>query len=395
MSQKKPSIAIDSTMMDGRFAKGTGLVIRKTIQVLISYKDSFKFTLVHKQKQVNDSLYNDFNECIIPRIWDGPFGGVINELLFFISYWIKIFLRKEEKFDIYFVAYSRILPTFIFAPAKKFIFYPMDGGPLSAGFGDKNTKTPFPWYVIKLKNKIDGFLALSKFGQKGIMDLLNVPEEKAPVIYCAADDSFKPSVNKVKDSDILRTNYNYPQRYILCVSRWDPHKNILGTVEAYNLYKQEMLKSNQEYFSLVFVGGKHMPEYSKKVDEKIVELGLEKDIMVSKFVQNEDLPKAYACAEFLVFASYYEGFGLPVLEAMQSGCPVICSNNSSLEEIGGDAAIKVDPYNTQEIAYAMVKMQTEEKLRDELRKKGFVWAKQFSWEKSIEKLVQVFKNLVQ
>lgn len=386
----KLRIAIDTTMIDGRFAKGTAILARKEIEGLVKYKDEFEFTLVHKYKQDGVKLYENFNEIVIPRIWNGPMGGVINEFLFFVTFWIKILLGKEKKFDIYFVAYSRILPTFIFAPSKKFMFYPMDGGPATAGFVQEKVKTPFPKYVIFLKNRIDSFLSLSKFGQMGIMELLGVPESKVPVIYCAAGMEFKETLNKEKAHKDMKDKYSYPDNYILCVSRWDPHKNILGTLEAYAKYRKVIDKP----LPLVFIGGKHMPEYNERVDKKIDELGIREYVKVSKFVKDEDLPYAYQAANLLVFASYYEGFGIPAIEAMACACPVICSNNSSLDEIGGPAAFKVNPYSVDEIADALVKVQTDESLRAKLIADGLAWCKQFSWEKSTREIVEVFRNVV-
>lgn len=389
-NENKPRIAIDTTMIDGRYAKGTAILARKEIEGLVKYRDEFDFTLVHKFSQPEDSLYKNFNEIIIPRIWNGPLGGVVNEFIFFLFFWIKFFLRIEKKFDIYFVAYSRILPTFVFAPSKKFIFYPMDGGPATAGFTQEKVKTPFPKYVIVLKNKIARFLSLSKFGQKGIMELLDVQESKVPIIYCAAGQDFKDDINKEEASNTMMSKYSYPKEYILCVSRWDPHKNILGTLDAYFIYR----KTSSNPLPLVFIGGKHMPDYNEKVDKKINELGIGDFVSVSKFVKDEDLPFAYAAANFLVFASYYEGFGIPAIEAMACACPVLCSNNSSLNEIGGDAALKVDPYNVLELANGMVRMQNDEKLRSELVEKGLAWCKQFSWKKSTDDMVNVFRDVL-
>lgn len=141
MINNKISIAIDSTMMDGRTAKGTALVIRKLVNGLVGYKNEFEITLIHKFKQPNEKIYSEYNEIIIPRIWNFLYGGVINELIFFLTLRIKNFLGMKPKFDIYFVAYSRLLPSFIFAPAKKFIFYPMDGGPKTANYDLAKAKT--------------------------------------------------------------------------------------------------------------------------------------------------------------------------------------------------------------------------------------------------------------
>lgn len=182
-------IAIDTTMMDGRVAKGTAIVIRKHVEGLRVYKNEFAYTLIHKHAEPSDSLYQEFDEIIIPRIWKRVFGGVINEFLFFITYWFQILIGKKKIFDIYFVPYSRILPTFLLAPAKKFMFFPMDGGPTTSAFKGK-AKTPFPWYVILFKRNISKFIALSRFGQKGIMRVAKLPESKVPIMYNGVEDIY-------------------------------------------------------------------------------------------------------------------------------------------------------------------------------------------------------------
>jgi glycosyltransferase involved in cell wall biosynthesis len=358
----KPTIAIETTYMDNRPAKGTAILIRNLVHQLVAYKDQFDITLIHKEKVPHDPIYSEFKEIIIPKIKSPKYSGIVSELWFFI--------RHRKKFDIYFVCYSRLLPTYLFAPAKKFMFFPMDGGPATSGYGGK-TKTPFPWYIRLFKHTIDRFVALSYFGQKGIVEAHGVPIEKVPVVGCGVDARYKPTHDKAAAQMALHTKYGISTPYILCVSRWDPHKNILGIVDAY----AATVKNNPATPALLFVGGRHMPDYSDQVDAKIVELGLKERISVAPIITDEDMPLVYQAAEYMVFSTFYEGFGLPVIEAMACGCPVVISDIPALVEVAHGAAHIVDPYSVASIQEGMAKISKDAAYRNDLIKKGFETAK--------------------
>ena len=125
----------------------------------------------------------------------------------------------------------------------------------------------------------------------------------------------------------------------------------------------------------------------------IRDLHLEQDVIFTGFVEEKDLPYLLSGAKAFCFPSLYEGFGLPVLEAMACGCPVITSNVSSLPEVAGDAAILVDPYDVQQISDAMARLLTDDRLSKELRNKGLQQAKKFSWKNAARQLLEIFNTL--
>lgn len=383
LQNKKIKIAVDTSMMDGRLGKGTATVIRENLKRFSDYKDKIDFTLVHKFK-TDDEIYKNFDEIVIPRIWNFFAGGVINELLFFLNYRLQILLGKKEKFDIYFVAYSRILPFFFLAPAKKFVFYPMDGGPKTANYKLEKVKTPFPWFVRLFKSKIDLCFAISNFGKRGIVNEIGIPDEKVKVIYCDAPENFKPNLEKTEAKKFLKEKYNYPGEYIVSVSRWDPHKNTFGLVEAYSNYRK--LSKNPK--PLLFVGGKHMPEYSARVDRKIEELGLKDFVIMSKYVEEKDLPLAYFCAKFMIFPSFYEGFGIPVVEAQRSFCPVLISSDQALVEVAGSGAIICNPYDVEDMTRKILALDESAELKKYLIEEGTKNQNRFSWDKSTRQLIE-------
>ena len=137
-----------------------------------------------------------------------------------------------------------------------------------------------------------------------------------------------------------------------------------------------------------------MPDYSAEVDKKIEALGLSQNVIVAPFIQTVDMPKIYQGAECLLFPSLYEGFGLPVIEAFACGCPVLVSNIDALIEVGGDATVVVDPYDITSITKGIFQILEDQKLRQNLIEKGYVQAAQFTWKKSSESMVQVFRDVI-
>jgi len=132
----------------------------------------------------------------------------------------------------------------------------------------------------------------------------------------------------------------------------------------------------------------------KEILEKIQKSSSSQDIIFTDFIDDEDLPFLYSGAEMFLYPSLYEGFGLPVLEAMACGTPVIASNLSSLPEVIGEAGILIDPLNVEEIVQAMEKLSKDKRLQEELQKKGLERAKLFSWERAAEETMELYKEML-
>lgn len=374
-------IAIDTSIMDGRHAKGTGIQVRKLLEGLVQYKNEFDITLIHKQAAPEEEVYAEFKEIVIPRISLPKFSGFVSELYFFLT--------TKHRFDLYFVAYSRVLPSFFFAPAKKIMFFPMDGGPQTAGYTG-GAKTPFPWYVRWGKSSIDAFLALTEFGKQGLVYSCGVPENKIHIVPPGISSHFKPSGrSKEVVQQYLKDAYGIPAPYILDVSRFDPHKNILRVLDVYN----ELRNKGVTDASLVFVGGRHMPVYSKTVDVRIAQSAYSSNIYVAPFIPECDLPLVYEAAEVLFFPSLYEGFGMPVAEALACGTPIVTSNLASLPEVSMGCAELVDPYDIQDMVKGMALVLAKGSRVSERIHKGLEAAEQYRWENAVTSLVRVFRVL--
>lgn len=241
-------------------------------------------------------------------------------------------------------------------------------------------------FSAKRANRI---ISVSEFTKREIIKYYRVPEEKITVIYEGASDKFV----SIRDKNLILSvskKYGIVKKYILFVGRIEPRKNIVGLLNAFVYIKNKGIKD----FCLVIVGNQDKIFQENELFNKIKELQLDSDVIFTGGVSNEDLPVLYNGAEVLVYPAFAEGFGLPVLEAMACGTPVITSNTTSLPEVTGDAAILVNPYSSEEIGQALEKILSSVSLRKEFASKGLQRAKKFSWAEAAKKTIEVYKEIL-
>ena len=230
----------------------------------------------------------------------------------------------------------------------------------------------------------DKIIADSNSTKRDLINYFNVPEEKIRVILLAADEKFK-ALNNEKINEV-KQKYNLKYPFILYVGGLAFHKNIPTLIKAF--YK---IKKDEKKQKLVIAGGKGW-KY-KEIFETIDKLNLQNDVIFTGYVLDVDLPALYNAADLFVYPSLYEGFGLPPLESMACGTPVITSNTSSLPEVVGDAGIMIDPHDVDGLADAMHKVLSNEGLRDDMIKRGLERAKMFSWERCARETLEVYEEV--
>ncbi|TEU13552.1 MAG: glycosyltransferase [Anaerolineales bacterium] len=231
--------------------------------------------------------------------------------------------------------------------------------------------------------RADLLLADSQSTKNDLIELLGVSPDKIEVVYAGVERRFRP----MKGEMALRRakkRYRLDSPFILSLGTLEPRKNFTGLIEAYALMGDKELK-------LVIAGGKGW--LYDEIFARVEELGLEDKISFPGFIADEDLPALYNLAELFVFPSLYEGFGLPPLEAMACGTPVVTSDRPSLPEVVGGAGLMVEATDSQELAKAMERVLTDENLRREMREKGLKQAAKFTWEAAAEKLLDVYRML--
>ena len=228
----------------------------------------------------------------------------------------------------------------------------------------------------------DAIVTVSNSARDDLLQFHHVPAERISVVHEAAGPDFRPIDDQVTRSRI-RMRYGLPDRFVLYVGAIEPRKNLPRLVEAFADARRQGIAHE-----LVCVGPYGWS--SRDLYDHVDRLGLRRVVHFTGYVPAEDLPVIYNLGEFFVFPSIYEGFGLPVIEAMACGTPVITSNTSSLLEIASDAAETVDPHDVEALAAALVKLATSADQRRELSARGLVRAQQFSWARTAKEMLALY-----
>lgn len=216
--------------------------------------------------------------------------------------------------------------------------------------------------------------------------LLDAEPERVEVVYGGVDEQFRPMQEQWELLSQTRKRFGISHPFILNVGVIEPRKNLVALVQAY-----ERLKARPGFnHKLVIAGGKGWLYH--EVYRKVRDLRLEDDVIFTGYVPDEDLPALYNLADLFVYPSLYEGFGLPVVESMACGTPVVASDSSSIPEIVGDAALLAPPTDVEALASAMERALTDLALRDHMRASGLAQATNFTWRKAAESLVNVYQR---
>ena len=237
------------------------------------------------------------------------------------------------------------------------------------------------WAAVKRSSRI---LTVSEASKRDILHFFNVAPEKIEVVYNAIDDHFwlTPPEEEVAR---VRERYQLDHQFVLYVGNIKPHKNLVRLIEAF----AELRRGGLDEVKLLIIGDEisKLPALRRAVHRH----KLHKHVRFLGFVSDGTLRILYRLASVFVFPSLYEGFGLPPLEAMASGTPVVTSNQSSLPEVTGDAAVLVDPYDVDSLVDGIRRVLTDPALAAELRRRGPERAREFSWAHSVEKTRRVYE----
>jgi glycosyltransferase involved in cell wall biosynthesis len=226
------------------------------------------------------------------------------------------------------------------------------------------------WYqylVPRLARRVRRIITVSEFSRQRIVDCCRVSPQRVEVIHSGVDSRFSRPAEAVIAA--AKSRLNLPERYVLCVGSLEPRKNLRGLLAAWQLVAPQA-----EGLSLVLAGAKG------KVFRDAGLTHLPPSVHLAGYVDDESLASVYAGAELFIYPSLYEGFGLPVLEAMACGTPVICSNTTALPEVAGDAAALVDPRDVDDIATRVFALVNSQTARQRLREAGCQRAALFNWD---------------
>jgi glycosyltransferase involved in cell wall biosynthesis len=238
-----------------------------------------------------------------------------------------------------------------------------------------------------VRQQADLVIAVSENTRRDVIEHLGVPPDRVHMVYEAAGAQFRPIEDTGTIATVVQRYGLTPNNYVLTVGTLEPRKNQTRLVEAFHLLRQRGTAPN---LKLVLAGRKGW--LYEDLFRRVEELGLTKDVVFAGVVPDKDLPALMNGALMFVYPSLYEGFGLPVLEAMACGLPVITSNLSSLPEIAGNATLLVDPYDVEGLAETMRHLIENEAIRATLCSKGLSQAARFSWEEAAKQTIRIYEG---
>jgi len=338
----------------------------KALLVLDTQNEYFLYT---------NSETKDFQNCKIK---------VINKKGLF---WHKKVLSDaySENLDIFIAPTSYIIPA-IHNPNKIKVLITVHD--LIAFLYPKNhSKKAILTERLTLKHalkKVRKILSVSQNTKKDLIKQFGVKENLIEIIHNAASDSF--GIIEHDQCESFRKTKNLPEHFILGVGTIEPRKNYQTLIEAYS-----KITAHHQDVKLVIAGKKGWK--SNTIFEKVKKLQLENSVIFLGYVTENELAKLYNLATIFAYPSLYEGFGIPTLEAMKCGCPVVTSSTSSLPEVVEDAALLINPNSVNDLTNALHKLLSTPSLNEELRNKGFKQYKKFSWETSARKLLAIMNQL--
>ncbi|MGB8643702.1 MAG: glycosyltransferase family 1 protein [Anaerolineae bacterium] len=247
------------------------------------------------------------------------------------------------------------------------------------------------WYLTlmlpRFMQRANAIIAVSENTRRDVTRLMNIPAEKIAVIYEGVNPAFRPCRDPAQLAAV-RTKYQLPDRFILYLGTIEPRKNLITLLDAY----QALLAHADGIPDLVIAGRKGW--LYQPVFERARALGLESRLRFTDWVDGADAPMLLSAAEVFVFPSFYEGFGLPPLEAMACGAPVLCSNASSLPEVVGEGGLLIDPHDTSAWAATLSRVLQDSELRARLSARGIAQAAQFTWERAARETLNLYHRIV-
>jgi len=243
----------------------------------------------------------------------------------------------------------------------------------------------YTYLLPQVLKRTDIVVAGSKNTQKDILKYFPNLKDKTTVIYAAAEESFR----RIGNLETVKRKYTLNFPFIFSLGILNPRKNLIALIKAFSKLKTQKLKHK------LVIGGQKGWRF-ENIFQQAGKLAKKGEILFTGFIPNQDLPFFYNLADLFVFPSLYEGFGIPILEAMACGCPVITSNISSMPEVAGNAALLINtPQNVDEIANKINQVLTNPSLRKDLAKRGFIQAAKFSWEKTASQTIKVYEGACQ
>lgn len=365
-------IAVNTRFLLKEYLEGYGYFIYETFKRITAAHPEHEFIFIFDRPYDQRFVFGSNVKAVVT----GP--PARHPLLWKLWYDIKIpALLRKYKADVFvscdgFCSLGTKVPQCLMVHDLAFLHYP--------SLIPKSHLLYYKRYTPKMLAKAKAITTASAFSKNDIIDQYGVSADKINVVYNAAKEIFEPLTDEEKQA--TKAKYTGRKEYFIYAGAIHPRKNLVNLLKAFSLFK----KRQQSSMKLVLTG-----RLAWKYDSFVKNLKTYKyrdDVVMTGYVGEEEIKKLIGSAYAMVYPSLFEGFGVPVLEAMQSDVPVITSLNSSMQEIAKEAALYADPESPADIAEKMMLLYKDEKLRSQLIEKGRVTGKQYSWEQSAEHLWQ-------
>lgn len=370
-----PKIALNGIYIQEQ-ASGLGVVSQNLIAELMNFEQKFNFRLYTHSNKLKSRYPDRINPVAASISPDRGFAGHVKRLLWYQTS-LNWQLRQQNT-------------ALFFSPATEGMLFPSvsqivtvhDLIPLKYPQVSPKWQYYYRYVLPFILRQSQRIVCISQHTKQDLIENYQLDPDLIKVVYLGFDRQlFSPQPNP----EILR-KYNL-DKYLLYVGDMRFYKNLARTLEAFNRLP---VKDCQ-----FVITGKKDDFFYPQIERQVAQLTSRDRIIFLDYVPTEDLPGLYSMAQSLVLASLYEGFGLPVLEAMACGCPVITANATSLPEVGGDAVLYVNPYDVDEITTTMYHILTQSELRTKLRQQGKMRSQLFSWDKTASKIRDIFLDCLQ
>jgi glycosyltransferase involved in cell wall biosynthesis len=361
------NIGINAWVLRNKNYDGIGFFTIYTIKELCKNSPEWNF-FVFVDWNYNETFFNEFKNCKVVKVFPPLRHPILYVLVLEILIPIILMLYKIDRF----VGMDGMLS--LISKTKQIpVIYDLNYYHYPENLPFKN-RVFYNIFFKKYAKKANEIITISEFSKSDINNTYKIENSKIHVVYCGVNTEFKKIDSDEQNS--IRTRYTGGNDYFTSLGSIHPRKNILNLLKAYHLFKTQTTSNTK----LVLIG-KFLWNNQILIDE-IDKMHLRENVIFTGRLNDEETQKVLGSSKGLIFISIFEGFGIPLLEAFNADVPVICSNTTSLKEISGEAALKVDPLNIQEIASAIKELDENEQLRLELSKKGQIEKMKYNWGKT-------------
>ena len=371
-------IAINTRLLLKNQLEGIGWFTMETMKRITQGHPEHEFIFIFDRKFSSDFIFSD---NIVPVTIAPP---ARHPVLFYLWFEYSIpYVLKKYKADMFlspdgYLSLRTGIPQLAVIHDISFRHRPEDLPWLKSRY--------YNYFFPRFAHKATRIATVSNYSKNDIAGSFGIDLSKIDVVYDGVSEDFKPTSSQ--EQDFIRQKYTGGASYFLYVGALHPRKNIASLLQAFNIFKRRT--AGQE--KLLVVGGEM--HKTSEIFDILEELPFKKDIIFTGRLSETELVKVYGAALALTYVPYFEGFGMPIVEAMSAGVPVICSNTTSMPEVGGDAVLSVDPYNIDLIAEAMNKLATDDNMRQKLIQKGFDQKMKFSWDETSMLLWKSIENVI-